>query len=91
MSLNCAVLRSTTAAKTFQRSHHAPLKPLSHLRRFAAFPRRSYFFVERGEIAVQNAIFFLIEKKKICCRLYSDHGDCTAIMLQLHGVFTATA
>jgi hypothetical protein len=23
--------------------------------------------------------------------LYGDHGDCTAIMLRLHGVYTATA
>jgi hypothetical protein len=29
--------------------------------------------------------------EKICWRLYSDHGDCTAIMLRLHGVNTATA
>jgi hypothetical protein len=31
------------------------------------------------------------KKKKICWRLYGDHGDCKAIMLRLHGVYTATA
>jgi hypothetical protein len=33
----------------------------------------------------------LVYEKKICCRFYGDHGDWTAIMLQLHGVYTATA
>jgi hypothetical protein len=30
-------------------------------------------------------------EKKICWRLHGDHGDCMAIMLQLHCVYTATA
>jgi hypothetical protein len=37
------------------------------------------------------AISWRGHKKKPCWRLYSDHGDCTAIMLRLHGVYTATA
>jgi hypothetical protein len=47
------------------------LKPLSHLRRFAAIPRRFHLFLERGEIAVQNAMFFM-GKKSV--------GVCTTIM-----------
>jgi hypothetical protein len=55
---------------------------MSHLRRSAAFPRRSQYFSESGEIAVQNAIVFM-KKKSV--------GVCLAIMLRLHGVYSATA
>ena len=63
----------------------AYIKPLSHLRRFAAFPRRSYFFPERGEIAAQNAMYRMKTQSVGVCTVIM------AIILRLHGVYTATA
>jgi hypothetical protein len=48
----------------------------------------SLLFRTRRDRRPKRHVFY---GKKICWRLYSDHGDCTAIMLRLHGVYIATA
>jgi hypothetical protein len=47
-----------------------------------------FFFRTRRNRRSKRHVFY---EKKICWRLYGDLGDCTAIMLRLHGVYTVTA
>jgi hypothetical protein len=47
-----------------------------------------FFFRTQRDRRPKRNVF---NEKKIYWRLYGDHGDCTAIMLRLHGVYIATA
>jgi hypothetical protein len=80
-----SVVPSTEALST-KLPNNGPLKLLSHLWRFAAFPRRSHFFKERGGIAVQNTMLFVNKKKLLAFvrRSWRLHGDHAATARRLH-------
>jgi hypothetical protein len=65
------------------------IKLLSHLWRSPRSHGVLTFFKKAARSPTKTPCFFV--KKKICWGLYGDHGDCTAIMLRLHGVYIATA